>query len=690
CSVVDAYINGGEYIGGLTGMNYGTLRNCQVSGDVNGKLYTGGIVGYISSTGSTILNTSFNGNVKGENQTGGLVGYNYGTIEQCYANAIVDGLTQTGGLVGYHTTVSSGDGIRSSFYTGDVNGSDSVGGLVGRQYGKVYSCYSEANVNGISKAGGLVGESTGIVSGCYSTGTVNASQDFGGLAGFGDGENIFNSFWDIDTSGLLISSGGVGLTTSKMQSVSTYDFVWSCEVAQWTIEDGNDYPRLIWENQPGILIERYPYGGGSGTRDDPYLIYTAEQLNTIGLLECDWDSHFKLMADIDMAVLDGNNFNMIGYYDGSQFRFFNGVFDGNNHIIYNLIIEAESDDYVGMFGSTGSDCVIKNIELSDAYLDVNDCTYSAPLIGRNRGLIYACCSNADTVNGSSYIGGLVGYNDSYASIVNCYVSGSVEGQSSIGGMVGRNSGIIRRCYAATEINASQSSGGLVGYNTSNGIIEASFWDTDVSGELNGVGTGTEGDVTSKTTSQMQQSDTFLDAGWDFINEWTNGPSDIWAEPSSPGYMILWWQLEVLPELPTFSGGNGEPNNPYLIENASELSKIGHNPRLMGSNFLLVDDINLADVNFHFIGNEPHAFCGIFDGNGFQISNLNMQYEWEDYVGFFGYTDSNCIIKNLVLADFKVTTEKCLNVGGLAGLSNNTSIINCCFSGEITGSNIGYG
>ena len=40
------------------------------------------------------------------------------------------------------------------------------------------------------------------------------------------------------------------------------------------------------------------YGGGKGEPNDPYLIYTAEHLNTIGLHEQDWGKNFKLMAFI--------------------------------------------------------------------------------------------------------------------------------------------------------------------------------------------------------------------------------------------------------------------------------------------------------------------------------------------------------------------------------------------------------
>ncbi|UCG56823.1 MAG: hypothetical protein JSU70_18395 [Phycisphaerales bacterium] len=44
------------------------------------------------------------------------------------------------------------------------------------------------------------------------------------------------------------------------------------------------------------------YGGGTGTPEDPHQIWTAEQMNQIGLHAEDWDKHFKLMADIDLAA----------------------------------------------------------------------------------------------------------------------------------------------------------------------------------------------------------------------------------------------------------------------------------------------------------------------------------------------------------------------------------------------------
>ena len=54
------------------------------------------------------------------------------------------------------------------------------------------------------------------------------------------------------------------------------------------------------------------YGGGSGTAEDPYLIYTAEEMNAIGADPNDWDKHFLLMADIDLSGYMYSSFNLIG------------------------------------------------------------------------------------------------------------------------------------------------------------------------------------------------------------------------------------------------------------------------------------------------------------------------------------------------------------------------------------------
>ena len=79
------------------------------------------------------------------------------------------------------------------------------------------------------------------------------------------------------------------------------------------------------------------YGGGSGTEADPFLLETAAHLNDIGLNSGDWDKCFKLVKNINMSSIAAANYNIIGYYNNVNDNLgFSGIFDGNNHVIFNF------------------------------------------------------------------------------------------------------------------------------------------------------------------------------------------------------------------------------------------------------------------------------------------------------------------------------------------------------------------
>ena len=112
------------------------------------------------------------------------------------------------------------------------------------------------------------------------------------------------------------------------------------------------------------------YGGGSGDAGDPYLIYTAEQMNAIGADSNDWDKHFRPMADIDLSAYTGVSFNIIGdyHFDNGTSEWvgtpFSGVFDGRMRKISNFTHSSASGENIGIFGSVkGPLAVIKNVVL---------------------------------------------------------------------------------------------------------------------------------------------------------------------------------------------------------------------------------------------------------------------------------------------------------------------------------------
>ncbi|MEN6308313.1 MAG: GLUG motif-containing protein [Anaerohalosphaeraceae bacterium] len=226
------------------------------------------------------------------------------------------------------------------------------------------------------------------------------------------------------------------------------------------------------------------YGGGSGTAEEPYQIWTAEQMNTIGANSADWDKHFKLMADIDMSAYTGAQYNIIGNGDTK----FTGTFDGNEHILQNLTC-SHSQDNVGLFGYTNG-ALIQNLGLENVLITGEGVV--GGLVGWQTSSKIISCYVSGQINGNTIVGGLVGLNfssvilssyttcavnttDGYAgglagenlgTISSCYATGSVSGSLyCIGGLAGTNSGTIVSCYASGSVSGDRGIGGLVGTNS---------------------------------------------------------------------------------------------------------------------------------------------------------------------------------------------------------------------------------
>jgi len=277
------------------------------------------------------------------------------------------------------------------------------------------------------------------------------------------------------------------------------------------------------------------YGGGTGEPNDPYLIYTAEQMNEIGLHEEDWNKHFKLMADIDLSSYAGTDFNIIGYYGTYKIQF-TGVFDGSGHKISNFSYTSTDTSSAGLFGFVSG--VIRDLALIDPNIDAGTGIGVGSLVGllSDDGTIYNCYAEGGSVSGNENVGGLVGENN-YCTITNCYSTASVSGGDTVGGLVGWNEGTITNCYSVGRVTGTTDVGGLVGINS--GQVTDSFWDIQTSEQ------STSGGGTGKTTAEMQIENTFTDAGWDFVGESVNGTEDIWSICEGTNYPRFVWQITAV-------------------------------------------------------------------------------------------------------------------------------------------------
>ncbi len=355
---------------------------------------------------------------------------------------------------------------------------------------------------------------------CYSVGKVNSGyQSTGGLVGDNEGVGmVTDSYWDVETSGQADSDGGKGATSDEMRMARTF-VAWEHQNA-WTIDEGNDYPRLIWEQRPGSPLPKLTdFVMGSGTITDPFVIMTAEQLNVIGLFPNEWGREygcFELGANIDLADIPAGEINLIGTDDDIR-KIFQGLFDGRGHTISNLNYSSPETDSVGLFRMTRG--VIKNLGLVDPNISGGDKV--GALVGSSSGRVENCWVQGGQVSGYSNVGGLVGLGG--ARITNCYANTTVVGSDSVGGLAGWLLQNMIDCYSAGYVIGTTKIGGIAGVNHAE-IID-SYWDTEVSGEPNmcgpqdGFGTGC-GPSYGKITAQMKQQSTFQN--WDFINAWDIG------------------------------------------------------------------------------------------------------------------------------------------------------------------------
>ena len=230
------------------------LPNASVTGAHN-ELFAGALVGELYPQGSvtaswatgSVTAGSATGHVK---RIGGLVGNNVGVVRASYADVSVTAATAStatkiyaGGLAGSMgtTEVAGAGSVTASYATGAVAGGASatsyVGGLAGRM------------------------EGTPTITASYTMGTVTvgASGNRGGLAGnLPSGATVTNSYWHIETSGIITAGAGQGKLTGDLQTPTGYAGIYSSWNVDVDGETGNDDP---WDFGYGSQYPALQYGG---------------------------------------------------------------------------------------------------------------------------------------------------------------------------------------------------------------------------------------------------------------------------------------------------------------------------------------------------------------------------------------------------------------------------------------------
>ncbi|MHC4517687.1 MAG: GLUG motif-containing protein, partial [Planctomycetota bacterium] len=222
------------------------------------------------------------------------------------------------------------------------------------------------------------------------------------------------------------------------------------------------------------------FAGGTGYRNDPYQIATAQQLMALGEDPNLYNRHFVLIADIDLdPSLPGRRVfqKPILTWTFPRRRSggptgFAGTLDGHGHVIRNgVLFDLTDSSHSGFVGKVGLVGEVRNLHLEDFVIAVaGQSRACAILAGENAGWLSHCSATGTVIAGPAEAGGLVAYNRGV--LVNCSARCNVFG-SQAGGLVGANdaTGRIVSCSADGWVDAGQAgwpytagAGGLVALN----------------------------------------------------------------------------------------------------------------------------------------------------------------------------------------------------------------------------------
>lgn len=504
-----------------------SVKGCFALAQINAKGDNiGGIIGNCEC--ADIMDSYFNGSIIGGKKVGGICGTNDAVTTVTVKT--LDGKTYPNEARPKEITINSTgvSTISRNYSRGTIAGSEYVGGIIGNitSNATVTSNFAlnpvlSASVGPVARISPTTTDGFGAIGSLTTNYTLTGakvskngvSQTYSTKLSEGEsgGEDMFKLRatyqglgWDFDkewaiqeTECLPYKSGQcvppliqsepvsgsfiiVGKSMSGGRVFMEYagqTYSAECKDNTWTVrtdpmKSGESITAWVEANDklPSYSVMTSVGYPGSGTQEDPYQIYTANDLQNIN-----GHSWYKLMNDID---LNGVKWQPIGRNGATMANL-----DGGGFTIKNLSVKDSASDFCGLF-STLQDATITNLTLEECSVDggsktavlagdMTSCTISNVTIikanvkgdanvGALAGNAYYCTLQnvqvlESTIGGSSLVGGIIGTADRLDITLSSF-NGDVTGSGNVGG-------ICAKANSATKISRSCTSGTVTGTGT---------------------------------------------------------------------------------------------------------------------------------------------------------------------------------------------------------------------------------
>ena len=448
------------------------------------------------------------------------------------------------------------------------------------------------------------------------------------------------------------------------------------------------------------------FADGTGTADDPYIISSGEELAYLAQMtnangELTKGKYYSIVRDIELNTevltnsyglnnLNGRTFNAWTTIGNSTTNSFQGILEGNNHVISGLYLYG--DKQTGLFGYL-KNAIIRNLSVIDAYnygQNIALLTYQADSTTISRIFVEGCAQNSGDYSGYN-AALLVNQLGPKSKVEYCYTKGYIgKGWYNRSGGAGLvyvqdENAEIHNCFSASsDFRAVYNA-----QNTEN--ISHVYSDNDLGDDFT-----THETFCGKHTIEMHTTDfaTLMGAPFEYVlgnypyipGLMKIGENRGWETPENPTYGGAGriWEGETSV---VFASGTGTEDDPYIINNGEQLSYLAKltnaNGNLtkgryyqLGADIILNDSVlydnysvKITNGNaFTAIGStKENSFQGVFNGNNHTIYGLYIPSG--RYIGLFGYAN-NSTIGNFSMVDSYVCGQ---NIALLAYQADSTTI-----------------
>lgn len=436
-SAVNASAGSTNALGGIAGVNSGTLSNVDSLGVTTG-IYKG-------------TSTRYSDNV------GGIAGINSGTVSNAYNESIVSGRDNVGGILGVNTgknveNVSNAARVTGEAASGDT--SDYVGGLVGSNSGSITNGRNNGEITGNRYVGGLVGENgkNSTLSNLVNDEAASITGDnyVGGIAGSNAGKITATTQGLVNRgsiTGQMYVGGVAGMNTG-------------------IIVNTNNNVELHVKNKE---VDAQYFGGVAGLNQ----LVKDEYASVIGGIITDATNYADVEAEGASYVggvvgkNDGTLNGMNGNYGNVSGGNYVGGVAGENSQNLSDVTAVNQGNVTATDGGAGGIFAVNKGEISNSQLTSS---------GKVEGTAGDGTSGTGGIFGvnSGGITGSVLENKGYKDETGVFHDSRVTGESNTGGLIGINSGTVSKSSLKNEANITVTAsegdnvsniGGLIGKNT---------------------------------------------------------------------------------------------------------------------------------------------------------------------------------------------------------------------------------